>query len=261
MATKFSILTPSYNQRRFIEQTAASILTQTGPFDLEWHVIDAASTDGTVEFLQSLNDPRLKWTSHKDRGQADALNQGLARATGDIIGWLNSDDLYLPGALAIVAGAFAGHPESHWLVGRCQIIGEDGRIIRRAITAYKDRKLDRYSYRHLLRENPISQPAVFWRKSFGDAIGPLDVSLHHTMDYDLWLRMGRAAAPLILPETLASFRFHPSSKSGQEDRGRFRQEYAIANRYLGNDHLSRLIHRINTEKIVLSYRLLRLLGR
>lgn len=258
---KFSIITPSLNQCRYLNQTLRSILSQTGDFALEAIVIDGGSSDGTLELLRACDDPRLIWTSQADRGQAHAINLGLARASGDVVAWLNSDDFYAPGALAAVADAFTAAPHAMWLIGRCTIIDADGREIRAAITRYKDGALRRYSRRLLLRENFISQPAVFWRRGFGQRIGPLDESLHYTMDYDLWLRMAGQSVPLRLDRVLAKFRIHPSSKSGRRDRRQFDEQYAVASRYFGDDHLSRLVHRLNVEKIVWTYRLMRFLAR
>ncbi len=222
--------------------------------------MDGQSTDGSVDLLRGLNDPRLVWQSQPDAGQSDAVNRGIERATGDVIGWLNSDDLYLPGVLQRIATALK-NPDVQWVVGRYQIIDPLGRVIRSPIVRYKDRFLDRYSYRSLLRENFIAQPAVFWRASFGRQAGPLDTSLHYAMDYDLWLRMGRLADPLVLDETLAQFRIHPQSKSGGVNREQFDEGYRVACRYLGSDRSSRIIHRFNVEKIVWAYRLLRWIGR
>ena len=139
---RVTILTPSFNQSLFLRPAIASVLDQRGDFELNLIVIDGGSIDGTVDLLQSIHDTRLKWTSAPDCGQADAINRGLQSADGDIIGWLNSDDLYVPGALATVTSAFS-NPQTQWLAGRCQIINETGNVIRSAIAAYKDRRLAR----------------------------------------------------------------------------------------------------------------------
>ena len=256
---KISIITPSFNQRAFLARTAQSILSQAGDFDLEWIVVDAASTDGTVELLESLRDPRLTFSSELDRGQSHAINKGIAAAHGDVVAWLNADDRYVPGALSSVAAALTDHPAAQWLIGKCQIIDEHDRPIRPAIARYKERRLARYSYRKLLRENIIPQPAVFWRRSFGQSLGPLDESLHYTMDYDLWLRMGKSAAPMIIDQSLAQFRIHAASKSGRVDRRQFDEGYEVACRYFDGDRFSRMAHRLNVEKIVWAYRALRML--
>jgi hypothetical protein len=145
-------------------------------------------------------------------------------------------------------------------VGRYEVIDEDDRPIRSGVVRYKERSLCRYRYRSLLRENFISQPAVFWRRAFGREIGPLDESLHWTMDYDLWLRMGAVTDPIFLDCVLARFRLHPQSKTGKVDRRQFDEQYAVAKRYLRDDRVGRAVHRFNVEKIVWSYRLMRLLG-
>lgn len=256
---RLSIITPSFNQAPFLEHTARSILSQAGEFDLQWIVIDGQSNDGTQALLASLGDRRLTWISEPDRGQSHAINKGLALAEGDVVAWLNSDDLYKPGALQIVASAFARTPEAQWLVGRYEVIDAGDRVIRQSIVRYKNRGLRRYHYRKLLRENFISQPSVFWRRDFGRETGPLDESLHWTMDYDLWLRMAARSDPLIVPQVLSQFRLHAGSKSGKVDRSQFDEQYQVASRYLGNDTLSRMIHRFNIEKIVLAYRAMRLL--
>ncbi len=253
---RISIVTPSFNQATYLPRTARSVLSQTGNFELQWIVIDGASTDGTLDLLRAIDDPRLTWRSEADRGQGHAINKGLQMAGGDIVAWLNSDDLYAPGALASVANALQENPSAQWLIGSCQIIDGNDTVIRPAVTRYKDRGLQRYRYRSLLRENFISQPAVFWRREFGRSIGPLDESLHWTPDYDLWLRMGRAAEPLILHRVLAQFRLHDTSKSGKLDRRQFDEQYQVAQRYLNGDTPSRIVHRFNVEKIVWAYRVM-----
>jgi glycosyltransferase involved in cell wall biosynthesis len=256
---QITIVTPSFNQRDFLAQTLQSVLGQQGDFQLQHLVMDGQSTDGTVDLLRSITDPRLTWTSQPDTGQSDAINRGLGLATGDIVGWLNSDDLYTPGTLAAVAEAFA-NPTVNWVVGRYQIIDPQGKEIRSMVVRYKDRYLDRYSYRKLLRENFIAQPSVFWRRTFGEKIGRLDESLHHAMDYDLWLRMGKASDPLILNKVVSQFRIHPQSKSGRLNRERFNEDFQVANRYLSGDSVSRWIHWLNNEKIVWAYRAMQLVG-
>jgi glycosyltransferase involved in cell wall biosynthesis len=254
------VIVPSLNQRPFLGRTLDSILAQAGDFVLSCHVVDGGSTDGSVQLLEARPDPRLIWTTAPDAGQSDAVNRGIARGGGDIVGWLNSDDIYLPGAIATATAAFAD-PNVQWVVGRCTIIDDTGREIRRGITRYKNRLLDRFTPRGLLRENCIAQPAVFWRRSFGQTAGPLDTSLHFTMDYDLWLRMARLCAPAILPQTLAAFRVHGKSKTGRIDRRQFDEGYQVAGRYFGGDRMSRWVHKFHVEKIVLAYRVLNLVGR
>ena len=228
---------------------------------IELLVLDACSTDGTQDLLKTISDPRLSWVSEKDRGQTHAINKGMRRATGDIVAWLNSDDLYRPGALKTVTEAFDRRPEIQWLVGDCDIINGDGKTFRNSIKQYKRRRLLRYSYRTLMRDNFISQMSVFWRREFGESVAYpngdlLDESLYYAMDYDLWLRMGRVCDPLILDRTLAAFRVHGGSKTHLDHGGQFREQYAVARRYAGDDRVSLFWQRINAWKARVGYRLL-----
>jgi glycosyltransferase involved in cell wall biosynthesis len=290
---KFSIIMPSLNQAAFLPQAVASVLSQTGPFDVQLLVIDGGSSDGSVQFLRGLNDPRLAWRSGPDRGQGDAVNKGLALATGDVIGWLNSDDRYAPGALAAVAEAFTAPlraagaksaspssestdsgPGVQWLIGRCRIIDPAGLEIRHAVSRYKDRKLRCWAsavsretllgpLRGLLLENFISQMAVFWWRPFGQSIGPLDESLNYAMDYDLWLRMAQAAPPQVLDRVLAEFRVYPASKTGQASAAQFAEQYHVARRYMAPGWAGlrpRLTHRLQAGRALLGNKLLRLVG-
>lgn len=261
---RLSIIIPSLNQAKYLRQNLHSILTQPGALDLQVIVMDGGSRDGTLDLLRNINDSRVTWASEPDRGQAHAINKGLARAQGDIVTWLNSDDVYLPGTLMSVVQAFVEHPSAQWVIGPVQIIDDAGREIRRPISRYKERRLRRYSFQHLLIENFIPQMSVFWRPEFAAAVvcGPgqiLDESLHYCMDYDLWLRMARRMDPLILQKPLSQFRLHPQSKSGQVCRRQFDEEYEVACRYT-DDRLIRLRHRLNVEMIVWAYRLMRVFG-
>jgi glycosyltransferase involved in cell wall biosynthesis len=188
-APKISIITPSFNQGPFIERTIRSVLDQEYP-NFEYIVMDGGSMDGTIEILRKY-EGRLKWISQKDEGQADAINKGIGVATGDVIAYLNSDDVYEPGTLKKVADQFSAHPETLWLTGHCRIIDEQDREIRRPITAYKNFLLRHYSHSLLLITNPISQPATFWRRQVIDELGVFNKNEHFVMDYDYWLRIGK----------------------------------------------------------------------
>jgi len=258
---KISIITPSFNQANFLPRTLASVLGQQGDFELEHRVIDGGSTDGCLDVLRSIDDPRFSFISEPDDGQADAINKGFAQTSGGIVAWLNSDDLYETGALAAVAEAFAANPEKAWLTGSCVIIDEHNRPIRAGVRRYKDRRLRRYSYRALLRENFISQPATFWRRDALKRVGPLDPTLNWAMDYDLWLRLGRVSDPIVLDRPLARFRLHATSKTGDFSRRQYDEDLAVAKRYLPDSRVAHAWRRLHTEKIVLAYRVMRALGR
>ncbi len=209
---KVTIVTPSYNQGTFIERTVRSVLAQRGDFDLEYLVLDGGSTDETLAILRRYED-RLRWSSEPDRGQSDAINKGFRRATGDVLGWLNSDDVYEPGALQAVVTALRDSGR-RWGFGECRIIDEDDREVRSAIARYKTWAARRYSRAGLVARNFIAQPATFFRRDLLDEVGPIDETLHLAMDYDLWLRFARVAEPVFVPAPLAAFRWHGRSKTG-----------------------------------------------
>lgn len=258
---RISIITPSLNQAAFLPRTLASIHAQQGPFELEHRVIDAGSTDGTLEVLRAIDDPRFSFISEPDDGQSDAINKGFAQTDGDIVAWLNSDDVYEPGALAAVAKAFESHPGAAWVTGPCTIIDQHDQPVRPGVKRYKDRRLRRYSYKALLRENFISQPATFWRRAALQRVGPLDTALNWAMDYDLWLRLGRLSDPVILDEPLARFRLHAAGKTGDFSRRQYDEDLAVAKRYLPASRAAHAWRRLHTEKIVLAYRVMRVIGR
>jgi len=257
---KISIVTPSFNQARYIERTLESVQCQRGPFELEHIVIDGASTDGSVDILRAWSG-RIRWVSQPDRGQADALNKGLAMARGDVIGWLNSDDVYEDGALAAVAEVFATHPRTQWLYGKVRIIDEHDREIRRAITLYKNLRMRRYDFARLLRENWISQMGVFWRSAAAREVGPFRTDLHWCMDYDYWLRLGRRWPGRFVDRYLAAFRWYRSSKSGTGYVSQFREELEVTRAAAGPEHAWDIRrHRLNALKIVTAYRIMSWMG-
>src|SRR5262249_54852388 len=169
--------------------------------------------------------------SERDHGQLDAINKGLRAATGEIVGWLNSDDVLAPGALQRVAEAFGARPALDWVHGRCDIIDAEDRVIRRWISAYKHWCSVRYSYSRLLTENLISQMTVFWRRRLLEEIGYLDPALKLAFDYDLWLRLAKRSDPLYIPERQASFRWYEATQSGSSFERQFKEDYAIALRH------------------------------
>lgn len=251
-----SIVTPSYNQASFIETTLRSVLDQGYPH-LDYLVMDGGSTDGSVDILRRY-DGRLRWVSEKDDGQGAALHTGFRTTSGEILAWINSDDVYAPDAFRTVCEHFAAHPETDWIIGRCPIIDRDGRIVRKMITRYKELWLRRFSYRRLLIENYISQPAVFFRRRLFDRVGGINPGYHCAMDYDLWLRMGAVSRPAILDRELARFRVHDSSKMTLFFERSFREEIEIIAKVTAGRHpILSALHRVNRYKLLASYHLLR----
>jgi len=254
---RISIVTPSFNQAQFIERTVRSVLDQRGDFDLEYCVLDGGSTDSTLDILRRF-EGQLTWTSGPDKGQVDAINRGLRAVTGDIVGWVNSDDVLLPGALARVAEVFARHPQAEWVHGRCEIIDVEDRPIRRWISMYKDFRARRHTFENLLAENYVSQMTTFWRRRVHDQIGYLDESLKLAFDYEFWLRLAKRGAPVYLEDRIACFRWYETTKSGASFEAQFEEDYAIASRHARDRRLLLLRKRVASARTVAIYKVMRL---
>ena len=202
-----SIITPSFNQARFIETTIRSVLDQDYPA-LEYIIVDGGSRDGSVEIIQRYADRLAWWVSEHDKGQTDAINKGFSQAKGEILAWLNSDDTYEPGTLSAVADFFTQHPETGLVYANTNFINENGRKIGRFPAAQTDYPRLRQGYVH------IPQQAAFFRADQWRQVGPLDPDFYFAMDYDLWVRLAKLARPVYLPrQTWANFRLHTSGKT------------------------------------------------
>jgi glycosyltransferase involved in cell wall biosynthesis len=250
-----SIITPSYNQAEFIGHTIRSVLDQGYP-GLEYWVMDGGSTDGTVDILRR-HANLLQFVSEKDGGQAAALNAGFRRTQGEIIGWINSDDAYAPGAFEAVGRFFAEHPDVEWLYGRCPIIDRAGELHKDWVTSYKEFWMRRYSYRRYLIENFVSQPAVFFRRRLLDKVGPIDEQYHCAFDYHLFIRMATESRPAYLNRELAYFRSYDANKSSTVFERSFTEELDAARRVANGRHpFLMFLHRMNRLKLITTYKLL-----
>lgn len=199
-----TIVTPSYNQGRFIEETIQSVLAQDYPH-IEYMIMDGGSTDPTAEIVRKY-EGRLLFISERDRGQAHAINKGFHRARGQILAFLNSDDTYVPGAVSSAAAALKSHPEAGFVYGEGYHIGEDGTVLERYPT-------EPFSKERLLETCFICQPTVFMRQEAVRAAGYLDESLQFCMDYELWYRLSRRFPPVYLPRHLANSRMYSENKT------------------------------------------------
>lgn len=200
-----SIITPSFNQAAYLERTMRSVLNQNYP-NLEYFVIDGASTDGSVQIIQKYA-PRLKgWLSEPDRGQADAINKGFAQASGEIVAWLNSDDFYLPGAIQSAVQALQAHPEWGLVYGDMLAVDSKNELIN--IQHFGDWTLE-----DLMGFRIIGQPAVFMRRSALQRAGKLDTDYHFLLDHHLWLRIATHSQIGHIPKLLAAARFHEDAKN------------------------------------------------
>jgi glycosyltransferase involved in cell wall biosynthesis len=219
-----AVVTPSHNHGRFMGATVRSVLDQAYP-RLDYFVADGASTDDTVATLKSFG-PSVRWVSEPDRGQADAINKGFARTQGEILGWLNSDDLYAPRALAAVAESFARNPDVGVVYGNADFIDAAGKFIRPCahIEPFARDRLLHYS-------DFLVQPAVFFRRALFESVGGLNAGLHWAMDYDLWLRMAEKARFVHLPRVLAKYRWLGESKTGSGGRARLAEIKSVAVRH------------------------------
>ena len=201
---RITVVTPSYNQGRFVEETIRSVLLQGYP-NLEYIVVDGGSTDGSVDIVQDYEDHLTYWVSEPDSGQSDAINKGWARATGDILAWLNSDDVYARGALSRAATFLSGHPDVGAVYGDSQYIDEVGN----PLYMHPARPFD---YLAMLGKGFIPQPSSFVRRSVIDHTGALDVGLQYSLDFDLWMRVGLVTQVAYVRETLSWFRVQPRMK-------------------------------------------------
>lgn len=205
-----SIVSPSYNQARFLEQTLRSVLSQDYP-RVEYLVVDGGSEDGSREILQRYAHRLDWWVSEPDLGQTDAINKGFDHAQGEILAWLNSDDTYLPHAVSEAVSYLQDHPEVGLVYGDANFIDEAGRVVGR----FDARQT---SYRRLRRGGVyIPQQASFFRADLWREVGPLDPSFYFAMDYDLWVRLASVSAIRYHPRLWANFRLHGDAKTIAQD--------------------------------------------
>lgn len=205
-----SIVTPSYNQARFLEATIESVLGQDYP-NLEYLIVDGGSTDGSLEIIQRYSQRLAWWVSEPDRGQTDAINKGFARAGGQILAWLNSDDTYLPGTVSEAVAYLQAHPEAGMVYGDANLVDENGALLGRFPARQTDYARLRRGYVH------IPQQAAFFRGDLWRRVGPLDPSFFFAMDYDLWVRIAKIAPLHYHPRLWADFRLHGSAKTSHSD--------------------------------------------
>ena len=204
---KVSIVTPSYNQAEFIEETIRSVLLQNYP-DIEYIVIDGGSTDGSVDIIRKYEPWLSYWTSEPDRGQSHAINKGWRRSNGDIIAWLNSDDLYEASAIHKVVEFFQSNKDVDMVYGDCLVIDEKGGLEGKSPCM-------EFSLEALVCNTWfVAQPATFIRRSVLDTVGLINENLNLVMDWEFWLRIALNEFKIsYFPETLASYRKYKNAKT------------------------------------------------
>jgi len=228
--TRVSIVTTCLNAASTIRRTIESILSQQGDFTIEYIITDAGSTDGTRDIIAEFGE-QIRLIDAQKLNQSQGINLGLKEAGGDILAYLNADDLYAPGAIQKVVDSFKKYPLSQWLVGHCRIIDEHDTEMQSWISSYKNFLLRHYSYFLLLSENFICQPAVFFRRSLLESHGYFSERENLVMDYEYWLRIGKGNTPVVLGEQLAAFRRMASTKSNRAFTRQFKDDLRVGCHY------------------------------
>ncbi len=209
---KISIITPSYNQGRFLEKTILSVLNQNYP-NLQYIIIDGGSSDNSVEIIKKYEKQLFYWVSEKDNGQSHALNKGFQKANGDIIAWINSDDWYEDDVFGKIAAHFLNNPKSKLLIGNCKVVfngnSDQNYFIKPVKTSF-------YSMLKYWENNFCPpQPAIFFSGKFLEKGFRLDENLHYAMDLDLWLKLSENNKFNYMDLNISNYLIHDSSKSGE----------------------------------------------
>ena len=206
-AAKISIVTPSYNQAAYLEETILSVLNQGYP-NLEYLIIDGGSTDGSVEIIKKYADKLSYWVSEPDNGMYDAINKGFARSSGELLAWINSDDVYFKDAFRTVADILSQMPEVSWITGRCGYIDSKGGMIRKAKKKLYCQALLRKGFYRSPYSYVVNQNAVFWRKSLWDKVNGCDGTLKFVGDFELWIKFAEHAELYFSDYVFSAFRKH-----------------------------------------------------
>jgi glycosyltransferase involved in cell wall biosynthesis len=235
--TLVSIITPSFNQAAYLEQTILSVLEQDY-LHIEYLVVDGASTDASVDIIRKYESKLAWWVSEKDAGQADAINKGFARATGDVIAWLNSDDYYLAGAVSAAVKIFEEHPEVVLVYGNMLAVDEHGKTFN--ALNYKQLTLE-----DLLCFQIIGQPAVFMRRAALQSAGKLDPAYHFMLDHHLWIRIAQLGKILHANQTWSVARYHAEAKNVAKAAEFGRDAFRILDAAAQDGNLASIFAKIN----------------
>jgi len=223
-----SIITPSYNQGAFLEDTIRSVLSQEYP-NLEYWIIDGGSIDGSLEIIEKYADRLTGWVSEADQGQADAINKGFSKTRGEIVAWLNSDDVYRPRAIENAVSAFQSHPEVGLVYSDVDSIDEQGDLFNRM-------RYDQWQLVDLMTFNILGQAGVFFRRSVLEHAGGLDLSYHYLLDHHLWLRMALQAKLMHVPgQVWSAARMHAGAKNVSDAAGFGQEAYRLV-QWMSDDH-------------------------
>jgi len=223
---KISIVTPSYNQAQFLERTILSVLNQNYP-NLEYIIIDGGSTDGSVEIIKKYEKYLSFWVSEKDKGQADAINKGFKKSSGEILAWLNSDDTYLPGTFFKIAKLFERNNSIDMIYGNTYIVDNNDKLI------FEHRAILFHLNTHIIIGGILKQPNTFWKRDIYKAVGEINSRYIFCLDYELFIRIAKKGKIKQTKDFLACFRVHEHSKSNLIQDIRLQERGKIINEYLG----------------------------
>jgi len=248
---KISVVTPSFNQAQFLEETINSVLSQNYP-NLEYIVVDGKSTDGSHEIIQKYQD-RLTWVRDRDKNQTEAINKGSNYSTGDVLCYLNSDDVFLPHTLKFVGRKYAENENMMWLTGDCIIINEFGTEVDGLIRMYKRFLALTRSRSIMLVANYISQPSTFISKKLYRKVGSFNEDLNFCMDFDYWIRCSKYAWPVSYLNTpLSKFRVHSKSKGGDSFKHQFEEVEEVLKAHKAKV-VVRTINRLHNKLVLMLY--------
>jgi glycosyltransferase involved in cell wall biosynthesis len=246
---KISIITGVLNCERYLQAAIDSVLAQNYS-SFEHIVVDGGSTDGTIRILKS--NTHIRWISEPDRGAGDAYKKGIGMATGNILCILPADDFFMPNAFNTVINVFMRNADCKWVTGRCNMVDDNGKEIRKFITWYKNALLKRHSFFLLLTESYLSTQAVFFKKELLNQIGEYDVVA--TTEYDLWIRFAEKHKLYVVNDMLASFRIHfGSDTSSYRDFPAKRAFWAVKRRYFKTHPIAVSLHYLNYLKLIVCY--------
>jgi glycosyltransferase involved in cell wall biosynthesis len=242
-----TVVTPSYNQAEFLEHAICSVLGQDYP-SIEYFLVDGASSDRSNDVIEKYASSLNWWVSEPDDGQADAINKGLRKANGEIIAWLNSDDLYLPGAVSSAVDVLLANPDLGLVYGDAITIDINGRLLNQLV-------FPQWTLEDLMAFRIICQPAVFMRREVLERAGTLNESFHFMLDHQLWLRIAAEAPIQHIPSLLAAARYHPTAKNVAQAEQFSRETYNVLAWMEKQPEMVEIIHRNRRKILAGAYRL------
>lgn len=243
---KISIIIPSFNAEQYIAETLDSILVQKY-LNLEVIVEDGGSSDGTIKILKKYSKifkSTLRWETKKDKGQVYAINSGLKKATGEIVAFINSDDVYEKGAFRRVASIYKNSPNTLWFAGRGRVIDKNGNEVSPYVTLYKNLLLRLNSYNMLLTVNYLMQPSIFLTRESVKKIKQFSSVDGIVMEYESWLQLGKISMPFVLDEYLSSFRMSGSNFSSTQTKKLLDRDEEVVKKYTKNIFIM-VLHKLN----------------